>query len=168
MIFYKHPSCWKNYEIASLLWRLYFLWEDNGAPERHAPVEKKIQIFGQFKKKRTVLYSKSMYNKHGSHTHNQPIQPAMCTLFDYWSPPIPRLAIMTTFLIKKGRSTWSNFFESLIFLVEHSVHCTSRDFVNRLQNSNALHGDPEWPPVTNPNSILTNINIGNWTVVPLL
>ena len=32
---------------------------------------------------------------------------------------------------------------------------------------NVLHGDPEWRPVTNPNDILTNINMRNSTI-PLI
>ena len=42
----------------------------------------------------------------------------------------------------------------------------NRDFINPLQNSNVLHGDPNRPPVTNPSGILINRNMAK-TLLPL-
>ena len=46
-------------------------------------------------------------------------------------------------------------------LVTRNHKCYFEMWPNICKNQNVPHGGPERPPVPNPNSILTNINIGN-------
>ena len=88
-------------------------------------------------------------------TKNQPIQSAIYTDCDYWRSLIQQLADVRKFIIKKGVTLGGHFFD-----IVNTVNCAHQNSGSTCRNQNVLHGGPERPPVTNPNRIITNINIG--------
>ena len=53
----------------------------------------------------------------------------------------------------------------MVEIITTWTHNIVRGFDQKVvQNLNLHHGDPERPPVTNPNSVFTNINIHNSTI----
>ena len=131
-------------------WHVFFLWEEKCMGRWRASFLKQLKKI----QNASTKIKKSAVNVQGKHvlyhykTQNQPSQSAMWmwNLFDYWWPLNAKSLDVPTFLIKKGRSKWSNFFECLILFLWTGFTSYNRDFVNRLQNPNVLRS---WRPWTN-------------------
>ena len=88
-----------QYILLYYCWRLLFLCENKGAPERHPRPLKKFNA-DSFFTKRTVLYEKRVFYRYK--TQNPPSQSALWSLFDYLMNTYANSAITSPAFIKKG------------------------------------------------------------------
>ena len=117
--------------------------------------------------KRSIFFLNARYctvNKSMHNNKNQPSQSVMYSLFNNWRPLIAKSPDIPTFIIKEGRSACFASFDFWFYPGVHLLHCTIQNSWPTCKYQNIPHGDPERPPITNPNNIITNLNIENWTV----